>query len=108
MVDTAVNVAKFLVDLLVLAVVVGYWAGERRKRAPAPPATSVTRVDEGNGQPTLWETTRRVEALEERLDGYVTRDVAAAKFEGLSREIRNQRELTDALRRNVEGLMGQG
>lgn len=109
--QSVLETLKFIIQILVLAVGIGYWAGEikaRRRREPIPVVTN------GNGTPTLGEVIRRLAVLEDQRDQYMRMDLAERMIEEGRRDrqemhdslTRLQNECRDMDRR-IERLMGQ-
>lgn len=107
--------ARFIVELLVLAVAAGYWAGEikaRRRGDPVRPAPTHSEEPGVNGKPSLGELSRRLDAMQQEFRddrrNYLQRHEAETQFEGLWGAIKDLRTMDTAIGRRVDGLFREG
>lgn len=110
-IDTLISAAKFFVDVLVLAVAGGYWAGElraRRQRAEPSPLSSL-RLTDGPlvPSPSMGEVIRRLEKLERDVpETYVRMDLAREWLTQSQHERADLRALITATQRRLDDLVG--
>lgn len=105
-----VDVLKLIVEVTVLLVAIGRWAGRRDRPTSSlfapPPALSAATAQDANGKPTLGELTRRVEELERERSRYVLQVEALARFESNQREHEELRTQIRGTQRRLERIEG--